>query len=154
MTWSQTLPFTAAYIERVRKADEIQTMRPPFETGDVIVSAARPEFRDNATGKMVPPTEERIQFIGEAALNQNRIPRLVYIDQDEPYIVGPWVPRLDQLLTLLGDAISYEVKVQSHAPFLLRNHLPGKALDWHEFALALLMADKYGKHWNGERWAG
>jgi hypothetical protein len=70
-----------------------------------------------------------------------------------------WLPRLDQLLKMLGSPDDFLEKAACAnnvrgAMFTYAYSLPtGPGIgDWHELALSVVMLEKYGKVWTGTEW--
>lgn len=65
-----------------------------------------------------------------------------------------WLPRLDQLLGMLGGPSTF-VHAVAHAgdgPGIYFDYEAEERGDWHEVALAVVMREKYGKKWTGKDW--
>lgn len=121
-----THPFTPTYIAMARAAEEIQAMRPMkerFEDGDWAL------------------TDE----VEVAAEVEGGI--LTRYDG----IVQAWLPRLDQLLGMLGSPDFFMGLAEDFNHDWVE-HFENERDDWHELALAVLMKEKHGKQWRKGEW--
>lgn len=121
-------PFTDTYIAMAKAADEIQAMRPNDES--------------YGNGDFVCG-EEGIDVLAHAA----------------EYWVTPisaWLPRLDQLLGMLGNYRDFdqamERQAEAHPEYGGYYAKVYGITDWHELSLAVVMFEKFGKTWDGKAW--
>lgn len=141
-----THPFTPTYILMAKAAEEIQAMRiysPPnnpmysnYELGDVIINGD-PEY---------------VAFLGDISFDQEEARMELDEWSGEPVYPRAWIPRLDQLLGMLGAPDEFMQAAASVGRLVTGRYNDFK--DWHELALAVVMLEKYGKTWNGEEWVG
>lgn len=178
-----THPFTPTYIAMVKAAEEIQAMRPSvsdFFNGDWLLAATdfwQQDYGGEIKSEQYPPRKKDwgpegskiasagdILCIGQLDLGDKDVE---YKDLNHPMIATGiewcadlynrnlvvWLPRLDQLLGMLGDFITWQ-GMSKHFDSALRSigANPGKVVDWHEVALAVVMREKHGKTWNGTEW--
>jgi len=157
-------PFTPAYIAMVRASEEIQAMRPNsnFESGDWFITNTAlygKDYGDILRSKKTEIywrqmfSENEIQCVGDV-LSGGEVP-----EPEWSWVLGSrdsvtWIPRLDQLLKIIGDFISWLGIIPNDFDSALRSIKadPGRAVDWCEIALAVVMRKKYGKVWSGEKW--
>jgi hypothetical protein len=133
-------PFTPTFIAMARTAEEIQAMRPDgtgYSDGDAILEG------------------DAVAWAGEYQardLQGGRLIRICWGDDEE--IVQPlaWLPRLDQLLGMLGDvsafgnkAFYFDFESEQIAGLAEAKFLP-------ELALAVVMRERFGKVWRGGVW--
>jgi hypothetical protein len=74
----------------------------------------------------------------------------------DTHSIDPWLPRLDQLLGMLGDFKDFDQAMEKQADGHPENggyyaKVYG-ITEWHEIALAVVMREKYGKTWDGKEW--
>jgi hypothetical protein len=128
-----THPFTPTYIAMAKAAREIQMMaKNPMEPGEW-------------------------HLIGEGEPTTDYV---CSVNDDEQFkdIWGPWLPRLDQLLGMLGGPSDFIANIRAsdrhddsaaavEFDLIIRDHE-----DWHELALAVVMWEKHSKRWDGKAW--
>lgn len=114
-------PFTPTYISMAKAAEEIQAMRSMGLTSG--------DYADcDLLGVFIWPLPSDAE-------------------EGDRHDSDPWLPRLDQLLGMLGaprraqESIIYAVEM-NEPPFV----------EWHELAIASVMREKYGKVWRDGVW--
>lgn len=133
-------PFTPTFILQAKAAEEIQAMRPDgrgYQDGDAF-----------ASGKTA-------NWIGEYLQREGETPYAIgYGDEEVPAYPDAWLPRLDQLLGMLGGPEKlYEAVTMTDISGDQREfdyQLIGA--DWHELALGVVMREKFGKTWREGKW--
>jgi hypothetical protein len=123
-------PFTHTYIQMARAAEEIQAMRP---------NGPRPwdAMEDG----------DYLEMRGE-----------IFVAASREALFGTfvWLPRLDQLLGMLGKPImlltyaAYADPDQDNIPAFTEYYY--RFEDWHELALAIAMRRLHGKVWRDGAW--
>jgi hypothetical protein len=122
-----THPFTPEYISMAKAAEEIQAMRP--------IEEEYPEGDWYSTGSSIYLSHDDrdygpdIRKEGEA-----------------------WLPRLDQLLGMLGNPFDFARYLRGLSYEEVNIEETGECRDWHELALSGVMREKYGKVWTGTEW--
>ena len=136
-------PFIPEYIRMAIAAEEIQAMRPTMPVDRYSNLSACPGM-----GSF---------FIS------NECVEILHWDNDEGrWIIGgysdrewTWLPRLDQLLEMLGspEAVFFRWAEPSGS-IDLGKYLrpPFKSQDWHGLALEVVMLEKFAKRWDRVQW--
>lgn len=90
---------------------------------------------------------------GEWFLDMDNQPSVAGVDRMKQIYIG-WLPRLDQLLGMVGTPCTF-VHAIAHAgdgPGIYFNWDSEEEADWHELALAVVMREKHGKTWRDGKW--
>lgn len=119
-----THPFTPTYIEMAKAVEEIQTQWTP-QRGDYV---HQPLFEGGAS---LPAHFDWLH---------------------EPGMRKPWLPRLDQLLGMLGKPMDFMMYAEKHTRDWFDTEPAALREDWHELVLSMVMREKYGKKWDGNAW--
>lgn len=120
-----THPFTDTYIQMAKAAEEIQAMRPDLEDY---------QLGDWFQGDQGPELYDRCTgYMGETPA---------------------FLPRLDQLLGMLGEPEKFIVKAADSTTTddIVVNWEYRDIKDWHQLAIIMVMREKYGKVWRGGAW--
>jgi hypothetical protein len=130
-----THPFTEKFIAMAKAAEEIQAMRSQFDMGDVILVGDKPEF------------------LGGTFLAIKGYPTQPKMDDWTVFaICGGWIPRLDQLMGMLGTVGDFERYLRGLDYDSVIDEEGGEYHEWHQLAIILVMREKFGKAWDGEKW--
>jgi len=121
-----TNPFTETYMAMAVAAEEIQAMR----------------------GWNHPPEPDEFHYTPDGPLKGPGLNAHAWGQGLDDL----WLPRLDQLLGMLGDFITWTGIRDFDGPLRSIGATPSKVVDWHELALAVVMQEKYKKRWNGQAW--